>query len=309
MALLFKFLTHRIEWWRKELAQRLPDVELRFWPEVGDPRDIEFAVVWQIEAGVLKTFPNLRFIFSLGAGVDHLLADPDLPKGVPICRVVDRNLTRRMTEYVLLHTLRFHRRQPEYDAQQRRSEWRELYAPTAQERRVGIMGLGELGSDAARKLAAIGFRVAGWSRTAKRIKGIESFDGAAALDQFLARSEILICLLPLTPETDGVLNAALFAKLPKGACLINAARGGHLVEEDLLEALESGQIAYAALDVFHTEPLPPEHPFWRHPRITVSPHVASITDPRTVADLIVENVRRCQAGRPLLHVVDPEVGY
>lgn len=309
MALLFKFLTHRIEWWRKELTQRLPDIELRFWPEVGDPRDIEFAVVWQIDPGVLKTFPNLRFIFSLGAGVDHLLTDPDLPKGVLICRVVDRNLTQRMTEYVLLHTLRFHRRQPEYDDQQRRSEWRELYMPTAQERRVGIMGLGELGSDAARKLAAVGFSVAGWSRTRKSIEGVESFTGAVELEQFLARSEILICLLPLTPQTDGILNAALFAKLPRGSCLINAARGGHLVEEDLLEALESGQIAYAALDAFHTEPLPREHLFWRHPRITVSPHVASITDPRTVAELIVENVRRWQAGKPLLHLVDPKVGY
>lgn len=309
MALLFKSDSDRVEWWKQELGRRLPDLELRVWPAVGDPRDIEFALVWNLKPGVLRTFPNLRAIFSLGAGVDHLLADPKLPKGVPICRVIDQNLTERMSEYVVLHTLRYHRRQPECDALQRKAEWREIYTPLAAERGVGIMGLGELGADAARKLVGLGFKVMGWSRRPKSIARVESFHGPRGLELFLRQSEILVCLLPLTPETKGILCHRIFAALPKGAALINAARGGHLVEEDLLAALDSGQIAYATLDVFHQEPLPPAHPFWRHPRITVTPHVASITDPRTVADLVAENVRRHRAGASLLHVVDPEVGY
>lgn len=309
MALLFKSESDRVDWWKEELGRRLPDLELRFWPAAGDRADIEYALVWNMPPGVLKTFPNLHAIFSLGAGVDHIFADPELPKGVPVCRVIDRNLTQRMTEYVLLHVLRHHRRQPEYDALQRAGEWRELYTPTAAERGVGIMGLGELGADAARRLAAIGFKVAGWSRTPKAISAVEIFNGTAGLAPFLKRSEILVCLLPLTPETAGILCRRLFEALPKGASIINAARGGHLVEADLLAALDSGHIAHATLDVFREEPLPPAHPFWRHPRITITPHVASITDPRTVADLVAENVRRHRAGIALLHVVDPEVGY
>src|SRR5208282_1892221 len=205
--------------------------------------------------------------------------------------------------------LRYHRRQPEIEAQQREQHWDEIYTPTAQERAVGVMGMGELGADAATKLSQLGFKVAGWSRTPKNIHGVESFHGHAGLAPFLARTEILICLLPLTPETERILNARLFAGLPKGAVLINVARGGHLVEDDLLAALASGQISYAALDVFRAEPLPAAHPFWRHPRVSVSPHNASITDPRTVTALLVDNIRRAEAGASLLNVVDPRVGY
>lgn len=309
MALLFKSDSDRVEWWKTELVQRMPDLEVRVWPQAGELKDIEFALVWNLGHGILKTFPNLRVIFSLGAGVDHLFADPNLPRQVPVCRVVDKNLTQRMTEYVALHALRYHRRQPELDVLQRETKWDELYNPTAQERAVGVMGLGVLGADAAKRLAMLGFKVAGWSRSAKSLPGVESFHGSAGLEPFLARTEILICLLPLTPATEGILDRKLFAKLPKGAALINAARGRHLVEADLLAALESGQLAHAALDVFRTEPLPQEHPFWRHPRVTISPHIASITDPRTTADLVAENVRRFRAGEPLLYVVDPDHGY
>ncbi|HUI18878.1 MAG TPA: glyoxylate/hydroxypyruvate reductase A [Alphaproteobacteria bacterium] len=309
MALLFKSDSDRVDWWRRELKERMPDMEVRFWPEVGNPAEIEFALVWNMPHGALARFPHLRAIFSLGAGVDHLFADPTLPRQVPICRVVDKLLTQRMTEYVVLHVLRYHRRQPELEELQRRGEWNELYSPTAGERRVGIMGLGELGADAARHLAALGFKVAGWSRSPKALAGIESFHGSAGRAAFLAGCEILVCLLPLTRETEGILDKALFAGLPKGAVLINAARGKHLVEADLLAALASGQLAYAALDVFHQEPLPPAHPFWRHPRITLSPHIASLTDPRTISATVAENVRRQRAGEPLLYVVDAELGY
>jgi len=309
MALLFKSDADRADWWKQEIGAHMPDLEVRIWPEIGHVNDIEYAVVWKMKPGVLATLPNLRFIFSLGAGVDHLFSDPALPKDVPICRVVDKFLTQRMTEHVVLHALRYHRRQPEIEAQQREQHWDEIYTPTAQERAVGVMGMGELGADAATKLSQLGFKVAGWSRTPKNIHGVESFHGHAGLAPFLARTEILICLLPLTPETERILNARLFAGLPKGAVLINVARGGHLVEDDLLAALASGQISYAALDVFRAEPLPAAHPFWRHPRVSVSPHNASITDPRTVTALLVDNIRRAEAGASLLNVVDPRVGY
>ncbi len=309
MALLFKSEIDRADWWAAELAKLEPELEVRVWPDVGDPADIEFALVWMHEPGSLKAFPNLKGIFSLGAGVDHIFRDPDLPPGVPITRVVDPDLTDRMTEYVLLHVLRYHRQQPAYDAQQARGEWRELHQPAAHDRRVGVMGLGVLGRDAAGRLADLGFRVAGWSRSAKEIEGVETFHGRDGLDAFLARTDILVCLLPLTPATEDILDARLFARLPEGAYLINAARGRHLVEEDLLAALDSGRIAGATLDVFRREPLPPEHPFWRHPKVTVTPHIASITDPRSVARQVVENIHRLRAGRPPLHRVDPAAGY
>ncbi len=309
MALLFISNSDDPVWWAKELETRLPGMELRVWPDMGDPREIDYALAWRPPAGLLKRLPNLRLIASLGAGVDHLFGDPELPRAVPVCRLVDPYLTQRMSEYVALHVLRYHRRLPELEVLQREARWGELYTPTAGERGVAIMGLGELGAAAAEKLAGLGFRVAGWSRRPKRIAAVESFAGESGLDAFLARSEILVCLLPLTPETANILGRRLFERLPRGAALINAARGGHLVEEDLLAALAAGRLAYATLDVFREEPLPASHPFWRHPRITVTPHCASVTDPRSAADLVAENIRRVKAGEPLLHRVDPTVGY
>jgi glyoxylate/hydroxypyruvate reductase A len=289
-AVLFKSDADRAEWWRDEVAKRDPTLEFRIWPEVGDVAEIAYALVWNFPPGELRRFANLRLIISLGAGVDHLFCDPDLPAEVPICRIVDRKLTMRMTEYVALHVLRHHRRQREYEAQQRD-------------------GVGVLGSDAARVLVGLGFEVAGWSRTAKDLPGVESYHGADGLVPFLNRTEILVCLLPLTPDTEGIVNRSMLAALPPGASVINAARGGHVVEEDLLAALDSGHLAEATLDVFRREPLPPDHPFWRHPRVTVTPHIASTTDPTTSADIVVDQIRRLRAGRPLLNRVDPNVGY
>ena len=235
---------------------------------------------------------------------------PALPD-VPIARVVDAYLTAGITEYVLLHVLRYHRNQPVFDAQQRDHVWddraRELRQ--ADERPVGVMGLGELGRDAVAKLAALGFDVAGWSRTAKDIPGVACFAGPDGLAPFLARTEILVCLLPLTALTADILNRETLAQLPRGAYLINAARGAHLVDDDLVDALASGQLSHATLDVFHKEPLPGNHPFWDHPQITMTPHNASITDPRSVVAQVVENIRRIDAGEPLLHPVDRAAGY
>jgi glyoxylate/hydroxypyruvate reductase A len=210
---------------------------------------------------------------------------------------------------VVLHTLRYHRRQPELEAAQRRQEWVDLDYPLPWNRKVGILGLGVLGGDAARKLKALDFDVAGWSRTPKSIPGVTGFHGESQLVPFLNRTEILVCLLPLTSETRGIINKNTLAALPRGACVINAGRGGHVVDADLLAALESGHIAHAALDVFNAEPLPADHRYWTHPQVTISPHIASITHAETAAPGIYDGMMRARAGLPLENLVDFERGY
>ncbi len=295
--------------WRKPLTAADPNIDLRFWPDVGRVEDIEYALVWLPEPGDMQRYPNLKVIFNLGAGVDKLLADKTLPYHIPIVRLVDPGLTSGMTEYVLLHTLRHHRGQHVLDRQQKDRVWRQKLFPLARNRKVGIMGLGVLGTDAAAKLVALDFDVAGWSRRHKSLPGVTSYHGEEGLKAFLARTEILVCLLPLTAETRGILNAKLLAQLPQGACLINAARGGHLVDADLIAALDSGHIAHATLDVFHQEPLPADHPFWVHPKITVTPHVASLTQPETAIPVVLDGIRRHKAGLPIPNTVDLKKGY
>ncbi len=308
MALLFYSLNDDPQAWREALCARIPDLDFRIWPDLGDPEEIEMALVWRPPPGLLASLPDLRAIFSLGAGIDALLADPTLPD-VPLCRMVDPSLTRSMSEYALALVLFYHRRLDLYAEQQRRALWRMEMPRPASDTTVGVMGLGELGSDAARSLAAHGFRVRGWSRTRRELAGVESFAGETELGSFLAGLDIVICLLPLTPATEGILNADLFARLPRGACLVHLARGAHLVEQDLLDAVERGHLRGAVLDVFREEPLPPEHPFWRHPRIRVTPHSASYSLPETGAEVVADNIRRLRAGRPLRHVVRRERGY
>jgi glyoxylate/hydroxypyruvate reductase A len=309
MALIFYSDSDRFEPWRDALRAAIPDLEIRHWDAPGDLAEIDFALVWLPPSGALRRFPNLKAILNLGAGVDALLKDPDLPPGVPIVRMVDDDLAKCMAEYVLLHVLRYHREQPALDAQQRAKTWHNIASPAAAYRRVGVMGLGAMGGEAARHLLAVGFDVASWTRSAKAMPGVESFHGADGLAPFLARTEILVCLLPLTPETRGILNKDLFRRLPRGAYLINAGRGGHQVEPDILVALDEGQLAGATLDVFGVEPLPPVSPFWTHPKVTVTPHNASVTNPRSAVRHVVESIRRVRASEPLRHVVDPKVGY
>jgi len=253
--------------------------------------------------------PNLKLIQSLWMGVDSLLADPTLPSHVPLARLVDPNMTEAMSETVLVHVLNSHRQIDAYRRHQTAREWRPMPQPRAQERRVGILGLGELGIDAARKLVALGFDVAGWSRRPKQLPGIECFSGSNGLNRLLERTEILVCLLPLTASTRGILNAHTLAILPRGATVINLARGGHIIDDDLLDALGTGQIGYAVLDVFQVEPLPREHSYWCHPRVTVTPHIAAITDPRTAVAQVVQNLRLLREGLPLLNLVDRIAGY
>jgi glyoxylate/hydroxypyruvate reductase A len=296
--------------WKRRLAALDPSLEVRAWPdEMGERAEIDAALVWKPPAGLLASLPNLKLILSLGMGVDHIFADPKLPPHVPIARIVDQELVDRMSEYCALAVLRYHRDADAYDRFQAERRWRQIPGPHASGRRVGILGLGEIGRDLARKLAMFGFKLAGWSRAPKSIAGVESFHDAAGFLPFLARTEILVCLLPLTPETDGILDARAFAALPRGAVVVNAARGGHVVDTDLIAALDSGHLAAAQLDVFRQEPLPKQHPFWAHPKIRITPHNAGITNPETAAHQIVDNLRRLREGKPLLNLVDRTRGY
>ncbi|MFD2204495.1 2-hydroxyacid dehydrogenase [Kiloniella antarctica] len=309
MALLFISDQTRVDAWRDQLAHEIPNLDLRMLSDYGNKEDIEYALVWQPPKGFLRSLPNLKVIFSLGAGIDHLASDPELPNDVPIVRMVDPSLTSGMTEYVVMSVLNHHKSMRLYRDQQSQKEWAPHVPPVTWDRRVGIMGMGVLGSDAAGKLSYLGFDVAGWSRTHRERPGIKTFAGTEQLDDFLSQTEILVCLLPLTEETTDILNTDLFAKLPKGASIINAARGGHLIEEDLLTALDSGHLSEATLDVFKSEPLDKNHPFWLHPKITVTPHAASFTHPSSSVRLIAEGMRRFENDEPLLNVVDMKRGY
>ena len=300
--------------WDARFRALAQDREIRLWPDrIGDPGEIAYACVWKQPPGLMAQFANLRVIFSLGAGVDALTADTTLP-AVPLVRIVDPDLTMRMTEYVVLHVLMIHRQQRAYDAQQRQRIWNELPQPAAHEVAVGVMGLGVLGGAAAAALARLGFRVAGWSRTPKQLDGVETFYGPAGIDSFLARSEVLVCLLPHTPATDSILDHALLRKLKRdgalgGAYLINAGRGRLLVEADLLAALEDGTLSGATLDVFAEEPLPKTNALWSHPQVTVTPHAAAASVPDALVDNVLRQIARFERGEAMENVVDRTVGY
>lgn len=310
MAVLLSTDPAAMEDWRAALLAEEPGLDIRMFPDAGDPAAVEAAVVWTShDMAELRRYPNLRLVVSMGAGVDHLLRPPGPPPGVPVARLKDARLTQGMTEWVLLNVLRFHRQDLEYRALQAARRWEELPAPDTASRRIGVLGLGELGGAAAAALLSLGFPVMGWSRTPKDRPGVECFHGPGGFDAMLRRADILVCLLPLTAETRGVLDRRALGLMPHGAFLLNAARGGHVVQDDLLAALGSGQIAAAALDVFEPEPLPPDHPFWSHPRVVMTPHAASITIPSSAAPQVAENLRRAQAGRPLINLVDFGAGY
>jgi glyoxylate/hydroxypyruvate reductase A len=308
-TILFRSTPAATARWRPLLARLMPEHEIRYWPEIGDRAEVDYALVWNPEPGLLASLPNLKLIVGLGAGIDHILRDPSVPAGVPIVRLVDPYMTDAMSEYITLQVLRLHRQDLHYLAQQRAAVWEEREQKNAAERPVGILGFGTLGQDAGGKLKALGFDVAGWSRAPKDVPGFVTYTGSTGFDALLARSEILVCLLPLTAETRGILNAAAFARMPRGAGIVNAGRGGHLVEEDLIPALDSGQLSGAVLDVFRAEPLPPEHRFWRHPRIIVTPHIAAETHPPTAAAIIGDAIRCFEAGLPVPNLVDPARGY
>jgi glyoxylate/hydroxypyruvate reductase A len=300
--------------WDQLFHTLAPQRDIRLWPEnAGNPADVDYACVWKPPQGMLAEYPNLKAIFSLGAGADDLLADPAIPD-VPIVRIVDVDLTMRMTEYVVMHVLIYHRRLRLYDTQQRVRMWHDHDQAPASDVSVGIMGLGELGSAAAAALQRLGFKVLGWSRTQKTIPGVEGFYGMVGLEPFLRRTEILVCLLPSTPSTRGILNLDLFRRLKfngalHGAYLINAARGDLQVDADIIAALEGGTLAGATLDVFPVEPLPVTSALWAHPKVTITPHNAAQSSPRALVTNILRQIDRFEIGMPLEHVVDRGRGY
>ena len=302
------------ERWKARFEEVCRDRHVLQLPGAGfDPKDVHYAAVWKPAPGELAAFPNLRVIFNLGAGVDALMADQSLPD-VPLVRVAVDDLTGRMSEYVVLHTLMHHRQEPYLRASQREKRWAPKRQWPASAISVGIMGLGTLGADAALVLKRIGFRVSGWSRSQKQIDGIECFAGGAQFDAFLRQTDILVCLLPLTPETRHVLNREVFSKLnrssPIGApTLINAGRGGLQNEADILSCLDDGTLGGASLDVFSQEPLPPHSPFWTHPKVVLTPHNAADTDPDEISKYVAGQIARFEAGEPLENVVDRKRGY
>ena len=292
---------------QSRIAALAPDLPLRVWPNHGTPDDITAAVTWNHPEGSLALFPNLALIHSYGAGVDHILSDASVPAGIPICRVVDPGLAEQMQAYIHACLLEKRFSTGRYRDQQRERLWRPL--EQARGNHVGLLGLGQLGIAVARYLSASGYQVSGWSRTQKALPGIECLTGPEGLDRLLRCSDYVVCLLPLTPATRGILNGALFARMKPSAHLINVGRGGHLDEPDLIAALESGTIAGATLDVVSEEPLPADHPLWRTPNLAITPHISSISDPAVVAGQVVENLRRATEGAPLLNRVDRARAY
>ena len=300
--------------WIEAFGSRLPGWNVVSQGQETDPGLVRYVAAWRHTHGSLDAYSSLRAIFSLGAGVDHLMGDPKRP-AVPVARIVDADLTARMSEWVVLHVLRNHRQAARYERQQARRIWEDdELQPAAKDVRVGVMGLGILGQDAARKLKVLGFDVAGWSRTRKDVPGMATFAGQTELGAFLAHTQILVVLLPLTPATTGILGASLFRRLARdghlgGPVVLNAGRGGLQNEDEMLHCLDDGTLKAVTVDVFQTEPLPQDSRFWTHPGVTLTPHNAAVSNPDAIADRIAAQIRAIERGEPLQDVVDPERAY
>jgi glyoxylate/hydroxypyruvate reductase A len=294
--------------WQAVFAELVPEVQFRCSGDAGALHEVRYLVAWTLDRDLIASLPNLEVVFSIGAGVDQL--DLSLvPPHVRVVRMIESGITTTMAEYVAMAALMLHRDLPFYLAEQRAGRWSPQEVLLCSERTVGVMGLGELGKAALERLRALGFRTLGWSRSGAKIDGTQCLGGEEQLGAFLGQSEILVNLLPLTDETRGVLNSELFARLPQGAGLINVARGGHLVEADLLDALASGQLRHAVLDVADPEPLPADHPFHTHPAIMLTPHVAGVTRRETAVHSLIANVRRAITGEPMHGEVNRSRGY
>jgi glyoxylate/hydroxypyruvate reductase A len=299
--------------WMHDLARELPEADLREW-QPGDTAPADYAIVWRAPRELFANRPDLKAVFNLGAGVDAILdverKEPGtLPPNAKLVRLEDTGMAQQMVEYATHAVLRYMRRFDEYDTLQREGRWEKLKAHPRASFTVGVLGLGVLGTEVARSLTALGVPARGYSRSEKQVDGVTTYAGDAQFDAFLDGAKVLINLLPHTPDTEGVLNRRTFAKLAHGAYLVNLARGAHLVDEDLLQALESGQIAAATLDVFHTEPLPADHPFWRTPRVTITPHISAETLREESIVQIAQKVKAMERGEPIGGIVDLKRGY
>jgi glyoxylate/hydroxypyruvate reductase A len=299
--------------WMHDLARELPEADLREW-QPGDTAPADYAIVWRAPRELFANRPDLKAVFNLGAGVDAILdverKEPGtLPPNAKLVRLEDTGMAQQMVEYATHAVLRYMRRFDEYDTLQREGRWEKLKTHPRVSFTVGVLGLGVLGTEVARSLTALGVPVRGYSRSEKQVDGVTTYAGDAQFDAFLDGVKVLINLLPHTPDTEGVLNRRTFANLAHGAYLVNLARGAHLVDEDLLDALESGQIAAATLDVFHTEPLPADHPFWRTPRVTITPHISAETLREESIVQIAQKVKAMERGEPIGGIVDLKRGY
>jgi glyoxylate/hydroxypyruvate reductase A len=308
MSFLYKSDPIRGALWAERFARKMPELPFRIWPDTGDPKNVRYLAAWEPPQDLATRFPNLEVLFSTGAGIDQFDLSA-IPETLPVVRMVESGIVNGMVEYVSLAVLSLHRDWPTYRQQQQDRCWLAHRVYTASSRRVGVLGLGTLGRAVLDRLHAFGFSCAGWSRSPQQIAGIECHAGPDGLRDFLARTDILICLLPLTDSTRGILSRPLFDQLPRGATVINVGRGGHLVQEDLLQALDEGQLSCAMLDVCEPEPLPQEHPFWAHPKVVLTPHIASMTQPETAVEAVIDNLRRHQAGEPMVGLVDRALGY
>lgn len=294
--------------WMKEFQKQDAGLDISIWPDVKNEEAVTCAIVWGHPPGSLSAFPNLRLICSMGAGVDHVLRDTELPRHVPVTRIVDEALSFSMSNYIVSAVMYHHRRFEKYLADKAAQVW-DQPAPPEIDCRIGMMGFGVLGQDAGRKLKALGFEVFGFANARKNVEGIKCFAGDDEMDAFLQEINVLVCLLPATASTKGVLNKALFARMNRGTYLINAARGHHQVTADILEAIDNGTLSGAFLDVFEKEPLEQGHPVWSHPKVFITPHIASITNPMAAAPQIIMNYKAMKSGQPLMNEVDREKGY
>ena len=309
MQVLLDFPWENAEDWVAEMHRQAPHHHLHRWPDIDNPEAIEVAIVWTPEASLLSSLKNLKAIIVPGAGVDQLWRHVDELPAVPIVRLADPVMATRMAEYVLSMILDHHRGFAQYRRQQAAKVWQRHFHADPGDIRVGVMGLGVMGGAVAGHAAAIGYDVTGWSRRLKVIPGVKTVAGDEAMSSFLATSDILACLLPLTMSTKAILNASTFSKLPDNALVINVARGEHLVVSDLLNAIDGGKLSGAVLDVFEDEPLAPDSPLWRHPKVTLTPHIASLSNPVTGVRQIVHALDTLEAGEMPTHIVDPKAGY
>ena len=289
--------------WRDTFKEQLPDLQIRIWPEVGDLADIEYLAFMHPDFDKLPAFPNLKAMFSRSAGVESFIRHPRLPK-VPLGKVEPPGGDPMMTEYVVMHVLRFHRDMPGYQAAQANREWRRVTIARPEQRRVGFLGFGMMAQAPALVLKSLGFPVSAWVRSPRQAAEVPIFHGPNQLEPFLSQTDIAVCLLPLTRETEGIFCARTFAMMPRGAMLVNVGRGKHVVDKDLIAALDSGHLSYAALDALWPEPLPSESPLWLHPKITVMPHVARRPTVAQLATEMVKNIRSLEAGGRLLQQID-----
>ena len=308
-ALLFQPIGYPHELWTPHLRRLLPDLDIRTEGNPPYTDDILYCIAWKPKPGSLSALKNLQVVFSMGAGVDAIVADPTYPRHVPLSRVVDNTLSQAMTEFVVLQVLYWHRRMHDFSSLQKLKKWRQIVSPRAEHMRVGILGFGVLGQAAAIPLNVLNYKVSGWSATPKHVQGVATYHGTDQLGAFLSQTDILVCLLPLTPTTRGILSRSTFSALPKGASIINCARGGHVVESDLIGALDSGHLRGATLDVFATEPLPDTNPLWNHPNVVVTPHSAAATDPKAFMSHVAATITRVDQGLPPENLVDFSRGY